>query len=149
MSGKGTQSSDAGSIEHVFLVPLRRKCLIRVGADTEGSETEDSINLTARALSRNEDWWVREEQRSSRGSGKGTQSCVASSIEHVFLVPLRGKCLIRVGVNTEGSETEDSINLTVRVLSCSEDWWVREEHGSSDAFYLKYSCISRDRILHA
>ena len=88
MSGKDTQSSDADSIEHVFLVPLRRKCLIRVGVGTEGSETEDSINLTTRTLSHSEDSWVREEHKSSRGSGKDTQSCVTKNIEHVFFVPL-------------------------------------------------------------
>ena len=88
VSGKDTQSSNVSNIEHAFLVPLRRKCLIRVGVDTEGSETEDSINLTARALSCSEDWWAREEHESCRVSGKGTQSCIASSIEHVFRVSL-------------------------------------------------------------
>ena len=87
VSGKDTQSCVASSIEHVFLVPLRGKCLIRVGVNTEGSETEDSSNLTVRVLSCSEDWWVREEHGSSRVPGKGTQSCVASNIEHVFLVP--------------------------------------------------------------
>ena len=83
--------------------PPRRKCRIRFGIDRRGS-------------------WVRVEHESCRVSGKGTQSCVASSIEHVFLVPLRRKCLIRVAVDTEGS-----INLRARAWSWSESWRVRGE----------------------